>query len=248
MSALVRAEARKVLTTRSSLVISGVVVIYPVLAILPAVLAAEEPTVDTGTLLEILRGGAAVLVLGALLLGILHAAGEYRHGTIVPSLLVAPRRERLLAAKLGLQAVMGMTLGFVVSAVGLVTGASYLTSRGVSVDVLSGDVLLSVAGVVIVATLYATIGGAVGALVRNQTAAVAGMLTWVFAVENAIPIVLTSPGLKRWLPGGAAERLLHLADPLAGTGRPWTALAMLAGVTAVLAGAAVVATKAADIH
>ena len=248
MTALLRAEIRKTLTTRSAIVLAAAVVVYPALSLLPVVTAREAPAVDGGTLFQILRGGAAVLVLAVLLLGILAAAGEYRHGTIVPNLLVAPRRGRFLRTKVGAQAAVGATLALAVSAVGLTVGGSYVAGRDVPVDVLSADVLASVAGVVLVATLYAAIGTAVGALVKNQTAAVAGALLWVFVVENVLPVVLRNPGLKRWLPGGASDRLLHLADAAPGSGSAWTAFAMLAGVTAVLTGAAAVATRTADIH
>ncbi len=248
MSELLRAEARKVLSTRSTLVVAGFVILYPALSLLPAVFAADPPEVDHATILQVLRGGADVLTLAAVLLGILAVAGEYRHGTIVPSLLASPRRERFLAAKLGAQAALGLVLAVAVSAVGLVAGAAYLGTRDVSVDVLSGDVLLTVAAATLVVTLYAAIGAAVGAVVKNQTAAVAGALIWVFAIENAIPVVVRDPGLKRWLPGGLADRLLHVADPVPGTGSAWLALVMFAGVAVVLTGAALVATKTADVN
>lgn len=102
--------------------------------------------------------------------------------------------------------------------------------------------------VTLVATLYAVIGAAVGALVKNQTAAVAAALIWVFAVENAIPLFLHTPGLKHWLPGGLSDRLLQVADPLPGTWSVWPALAIFTGIGVVLAGAALLATKTADIH
>lgn len=248
MNALLRAEARKVLTSRSTLVVAGFVILYPALSVFPAVLAAQEPAVDGSTILQVLRGGADVLILAALLLGILAVAGEHRHGTIVPSLLVSPRRGRFLAAKLGSQAALAVVLALAVSTVGLVAGTAYLATRDVSVDLLSSDVLLTVAAATLVVTLYAVIGAALGALVRNQTAAVAGALIWVFAVENAIPLVLGKPGLKRWLPGGLSDRLLQVAEPVGGMGSAWLALVMFAGVAAVLGSAALVATKTADVH
>ena len=248
MSALLRAEARKILSTRSTLVVAGFVILYPALSLLPAVLADQQPVVDDSTILDILRGGAGVLTLAALMLGIVAVAGEHRHGTIVPTLLASPRRGRFLAAKLGSQAGLGVVLALAVSAVGLVVGTAYLATRDVSVDLLSSDVLLTVVATTMVVTLYAVIGTAVGALVRNQTAAVAGALIWVLAVENAIPLVLRNPGLKRWLPGGLSDRLLQVADPAAGTGSAWLALAMFAGVAVVLSGAALAATKTADVH
>ena len=248
MTPLLRAEIHKTLTTRSALLLAGAVVAYPALSLLPAVTAAEAPAVDRGTLLQVVRGGADVLAVAVLLLGILAAAGEYRHGTIGPYLLATPQRARLLRAKLGSQAMIGATLGLGVGVVGLVAGGAYLASRDVAVDVLSADVLATVLGVTLVATIYAAIGAAVGALVRNQTAAVAGALVWVLAIENVVPLVLHVPGLKRWLPGGASDRLLHLADSPAGSGNPWTALVLLALLAAGLAAAAVAATRTADIH
>lgn len=248
MNALLRAEARKVLTTRSTLVVAGFVILYPALSVLPAVLAAQEPAVDGATILQVLRGGADVLTLAALLLGILAVAGEHRHGTIVPSLLVSPRRGRFLAAKLGSQAALAVVLALAVCTVGLIAGTAYLSTRDVSVDLLSSDVVLTVSAATLVVTLYAVIGAAVGALVKNQTAAVAGTLIWVFAVENAIPLVLGNPGLKRWLPGGLSDRVLQVAEPVGGMGSAWLALVMFAGVAAVLGSAALVATKTADVH
>lgn len=248
MNALLRAEARKVVTTRPTLAVAGLVIVYPALSLLPAVLAAQEPAVDEGTILDVLRGGAGVLTLAALMLGILAVAGEYRHGTIVPTLLSSPRRGRFVAAKLGSQAGLGVVLALAVSAVGLMVGTTYLATRDVSVDLLSSDVLLTVCAVALVVMLHGVVGAAVGAVVRNQTAAVAGALIWVFAVENAIPLVLRNPGLKRWLPGGLSDRLLHVADPVAGMGNAWPALGMFAGVAAMLAGAAYVATKTADVQ
>ena len=248
MNALLRAEARKILTTRSSLLIAGFAVLYPALSVLPAVLAPGDPAVDEGTILQVLRGGADVLTLAALLLGILAVAGEYRHGTIVPSLLVSPRRGRFLAAKLGAQAAEAVVLAVAVCGVGLITGTAYLATRGVSVDVLSSDVVLTASAATLVVVLYAVIGGALGGLVKNQTAAVAGALVWVLAVENAIPLVLHNPGLKRWLPGGLSERLLQVADPGAGMGSVSLDLVMFVGLAVVLAGAALAATRTADVQ
>jgi ABC-2 type transport system permease protein len=248
MTALLRAEGRKILATRSTLVEAAFVVVYPALAILPSVFAPKPPEVDGDTILQLLRGGAGVLTLAALLLGILAVTSEYRHGTVVPSLLVAPRRGRFLASKLGSQMGMAAVLGLAVSAVGLAIGTTYLATRDVAVDILSGDVVVTVAAVVLVVSLYAAAGVGVGALVKNQTAAVTGALVWVFVVENAIPILLRNPGLKRWLPEGMSDRLLHLADPAAGAANAWLALVMFAGLAVVLAGAAVVATKTSDVH
>jgi ABC-2 type transport system permease protein len=44
----------------------------------------------------------------------------------------------------------------------------------------------------------------VGALVRNQVAALVGTLVWVLLVEGLLLSLLNAPGLGRWLPSAAA--------------------------------------------
>ena len=247
MTALLRAEARKTLTTRSAVGIAALAAVYPALALLPALLAAEPPAVEGADLLDLLRGGSDVLAIAALLLGILAAAGEHRHGTIVPTLLVAPRRARLVAAKLGFQAALAVAMAAAAAVVALIAGGAYLSSRGVSFDGVAGDAALTAAAVLAATALYATIGAALGAVIRNQTAAVTGALLWVFVAENALPLVLRNPGLDRWMPGGAADRLVAVANGAGGTGDALAGLALLAAAAAVLAVAAGIAFKSTDI-
>ena len=244
MNALVRAEVRKLAATRSSLLMVAAAAVYPVLTIVAVTLMPEDPTLDSSTLLEVVRGTADVVTLVVLGLGLLAMAGEHRHGTIVPTLLVSPRRGRVVAAKLAALAMVGAAVSVGVSAVAVAAGSLYLRSEGVSVDVVSGDVLVTVAGAAVVAALYAALGTAVGAVVRNQTAAVAGALVWVLTVENVLPVVLRNPDLKRWLPGGAADRLLQMADG----GAAWGALGLLVAVAGALALAALAVTRTADVH
>ena len=67
------------------------------------------------------------------------------------------------------------------------------------------------AGFVVMAA-YGVIGVAVGALVRNQIAAVVGVLVWMNVVEQ---IVINSfPVVGRWMPEGAAYALLRLGPTI----------------------------------
>ncbi|HET9443970.1 MAG TPA: ABC transporter permease subunit [Acidimicrobiales bacterium] len=249
MTALVLAEARKLRRTRSLLALPLLAVAYPLVTLAAAAFApeGERATLDAGLLLGALRGVADVARFAALMVGILAVAGEFRHGTIVPALLATPRRARLVAAKLVSQAGTGLVVALAASAVCLATAGPWLAGQGVDVDPLSGDVALVVLGATVGVVCYAAIGAALGWLVRNQTAAIAGALVWLLAVEEVIPIVLRRPGLRRWLPGGAATSLLRLGEPAVGAGRAWAALALLLAVTAALAAAAFVAVARADV-
>lgn len=143
-------------------------------------------------------GGAERAYAGTLVLGVLGGAGEYRHRTIAATLLAVPRRGRAVAA--GLAAYLIAGLGYAVVIVGA-TAAVVLAVRG-----LSATAPALLLGAVLTATLYAPIGLAVGALVRDQAAAVAGALVY---------IGWTAPYAGRW-PGPAV--LLGCAVVLAAVG------------------------------
>ena len=51
---------------------------------------------------------------------------------------------------------------------------------------------------------YGPIGVGVGALIRNQIAAVVAALAWTFIVEQLL--VALFPDIGKWTPGGAATR------------------------------------------
>ena len=70
------------------------------------------------------------------------------------------------------------------------------------------EVLLGVALVPAAAT--ARSASRVGALVRNQIAAVVAALAWTFIVEQLLVALL--PEVGRWTPGGAASAVLQLGD------------------------------------
>ena len=71
----------------------------------------------------------------------------------------------------------------------------------------SGELVAVLAAGVAVMALYGPIGVAIGALVRNQIAAVAGALVWLLAVEGFLVTLL--PAIGRWMPGGATAGLLQ---------------------------------------
>ncbi len=70
---------------------------------------------------------------------------------------------------------------------------------------------------------------------RNQIAAIAGALTWLFIIEGVLAVML--PDLARWTPGGATGAALQIGNWL-GTDNmlnPWLAGLVLIGWTTLLA-------------
>jgi hypothetical protein len=159
--------------------------------------------------LPVFEVGTRVGMLFAALAGALTITAEFRYGTIRPTFLVTPRRSPVVAAKLVVSAIVGLAFGL--AAVGLMTGAASwaLSARGITVQLTSGDYARLIAGGTAAAALWATIGLALGALVRNQVATLIGLCAWVLLVEHLLP-----SEIARYTPGAAG---LALALRAAGT-------------------------------
>jgi ABC-2 type transport system permease protein len=124
----------------------------------------------------------------ALLLGILAATNEFRHGTITPSLLVVPNRVKLMLSKLAAALIVGFVLGLVTTGLIIVLVAIFGSAR----DFTTGeDKLALLIGGSLASALFAGLGVGLGALVRNQVGAVVGTLVYVFVLEPALGGVLS---------------------------------------------------------
>jgi ABC-2 type transport system permease protein len=69
------------------------------------------------------------------------------------------------------------------------------------------DLFPIIAGGILATTLYAIFGISVGALIRNQVAAIVGALVWIFVGEALLIQLLPQAG--KWLPGGAVMSMMH---------------------------------------
>ena len=133
-----------------------------------------------------------------LVLGIMAVAGEYRDGTIIDTFLSTPRRSRVLAAKLVAYTGLGLVYGILSATTALIVAALWFASKGVAFDPAAAPVWQTLVGVALWMPLYAAIGVALGALVRNLGTAIAISLAWIALVEGIAMNLLG--GLGRWLP------------------------------------------------
>ncbi len=205
MTDLVAAEWLKLRTTR---LLHGMV--PAAVALSSAAVAGEVLAADGTSRLESTNGVRHVLAVtgtGAivmLLVGIIVSAGEYRHGSAADTFLTTPRRHRVVVAKLAVGAAMGLAVGVAISSacVGL-AGLMYHV-EGATFPFGDTEVWLTLAGALVYTTLFAVIGVAVGALVRNQVLAVALTLAWFGVIEHTL--VNLAPDIGRWLPVAAGHR------------------------------------------
>jgi hypothetical protein len=237
MTALIRGELIKTATTRT---LFGYAALGVALMVANVVIVTQFS--DELDNVSDKREAIAGLPILLLLLGIVGAAGEYRHGTAAPAALVAGRdRGQLLLARAGAYAVTGIGLAALMAAVSLALGLPLLASepgRGLG----SGDVAAVAGGSLVAAALSAIMGVTVGALVRNQVAAVIGTLILIFVVTPLLNVV--NETAVEFTPFGAAAVL---------AGEPneklsWGGAALMLGAwTAPLLMAALAAERRRDV-
>ena len=211
MTALVRAELLKLRTTRT---IYGYLLLLVALSALRAVAQATTAHIfdleDPGYQRDLLSQSVAA-PLTALLLGILSVTVEWRHGTITRTLLVSPRRSRVLAAKEANAFLLGIALAVIGLAVTISVAAPILSRDG-SPFVVDGPFLVRIGDIVLASALWGALGVGVGALIQHQAGALVGTILWIVVVES-----LADP-LLQWVgvPGIADVLPRHALDALAG--------------------------------
>jgi ABC-2 type transport system permease protein len=174
MTALVRGELIKTLTTRTVFAYAALGVALAIANVLIVTLSEDLRTAADK------QGAIAGLPMLFILFGLVGAAGEYRHRTAAPAALaVGGRRGRLLLARAGAYALAGLVLGTLAVAVTLALGLPLL-SREPGPSLGAGTIGGVAAGSVIGAALCAIMGVAAGALVRSQVGGVVGALILMF--------------------------------------------------------------------
>jgi hypothetical protein len=205
MSSLVRAEVLKLRTTRTALGFLTATVVLS-LALLTLQLAFSDfPTQDD---VRSVLSGASVLAALLLVFGIVGTTGEYRHGTITGSLLVAPVRSRLVASKLIAYAASGLLLGAAAMVVTFVVGIPWLDAKEGAASLGKSDLVKLFAGGIFVAGVYGAIGVGVGTIVRGQAPAVITALVYLFVLEPTI-LAISEP-IAAFTVSGASSGVLGL--------------------------------------
>jgi ABC-2 type transport system permease protein len=237
MSALVRGELIKTVTTRTLLGYAALGVALAIANVLIMTLSKDLVTVTDKQ--EAIAGLPMLLIL----FGLVGAAGEYRHRTAAPAALAAGgSRGRLLLARAGAYAMTGLALGALTTAASLALGLPLLRAEG-GPGLGSGEITAVAAGSIGGAALCAIMGVAAGALVRNQVAGVVGALILMFVATPLL--VIASDTAAELSPFGAAVVLA--GDPNAMTLSWGGAALVLAAWTVPLLIAAIVVERRRDL-
>jgi len=209
VKAQLRSELFKQRSTRTGLALFGAMFSLVLLAVLLHGFGLAAENVDnTSEQLMVFGRGEFLGALFAALLGAMSITGEIRHGTIRPTFLVTPSRGRVVAAKVSVSGLIGAGFGLAAGALAAGVGTAALRLRGIEVRLDSGDYALLIAGGAIAGALWAAIGVGVGALVRNQVAAMVGICAWLLFVEGLlVGDVADVAEVGRFAPGAAGEAI-----------------------------------------
>jgi ABC-type transport system involved in multi-copper enzyme maturation permease subunit len=228
-----KAELLKIRSTRTTLgLLIGLIGLSLLFIILTCTLSPASQVVTEQDQVGLLSFGSIAGVFSALA-GIMLFTSEYRFGTIRPTFLFNPSRNRLFMSKMLAGALAGLVFGVIGEVLTFVLGIIILKARGFPIVLSGGNITILILGSVIGTALWGIIGVGLGAVIPNQVGAVIALLAWGFVVENLVFGLLPSVG--RFLPAHAQNSMMgfsgqHYLSDIEGTIVliAWTAL--LAGV------------------
>lgn len=180
------------------------------------------------------------LVVFAAVIGLVAAAGEFRHRTITTTYLVNSSRGAVLVAKLLMAAALGALYGLVLSVSGSVVGLLAQQAKPGF-----GDLLVPILIGTLVFALWGVIGAGVGLAVGNQVGALLIVLIYLLVAEGIATLAMRNADseavntIPSYLPGNAGDvavvsepgrRLIELLPPQAQVD-PDDVVGLLGGVT-----------------
>lgn len=243
-----RSELFKLRTTRTSRVLLASMTALIVLVVCLHVFTLKAANLSQAVNQPHVFGwGSTIGALFGALFGAIAITGEFRHGTIRPTLLANPNRVRTVIAKAGAAALAGVIVGLLAAGLVAAIGAAGFAIRGISITINAGDITQLILGGAAAAALWAVIGTGVGTLLRGQVSAVAGLCVWLLLIEN----ILTGnvPSAAKYAPGASAGALAGMV-PDGGAAKllaPVLGALLLLGYAAVASAAGLVAVERRDI-
>ena len=234
MIRLVEAEFLKLRTTRTFWGLAGAALALVLLIVVLTV--AIEDSFGAEHDVRSLLATTGLCGLLTLVLGVVVGAGEYRHGTIASTLLVTPNRLRAVGAQVVACGLAGFVIGLGIAAITAVIALPWLSAKDAAMPE-GGELLRVFFGGALYAGLAASLGAGLGALLRNQVAAIVIVLVQLFVVD---------PTLVALIDGAAEFTLTGLGIAMSGAddgndvlpfgvaALVWAGYAVLAGVLAAL--------------
>jgi ABC-2 type transport system permease protein len=202
--AQLRSELRKMATTRTNVGLFLGMIALILFGVIAGAFGGEADLSQAINQRELVGNGSFAAVFAAMI-GVMAMTSEFRHGTIRATFVFTPPRGRVVSAKVLASLIVGIVFGALGAGIALGTGTAMIRARSYGVLLDSGDVRRLLVGGIVMSALWAALGVGLGALVRNQVAAIVGLFAWVFVVE--ILVFQYLPELGRYAPGAAGTAM-----------------------------------------
>lgn len=198
----------------------------------------------------------------ALIIGVLCIGQEYRHQTVTSTFLAGPRRARVIGAKVAGLVVIGAASGLVHVGGALLGGGLILATADLPVFPEPGQILKTLALMLLVLALWALMGLGIGVLIPNQIAALSVAIAVAWIVEPLSGFALTfvdwGSDIARFFPSQVTASTLDVftgtdqavTQALGGAENPlawWSAALVLLAYAVVMALIGLVLTRRRDI-
>ncbi|MEY4348589.1 MAG: hypothetical protein RIS43_1008 [Actinomycetota bacterium] len=223
MIGLIKSEFRKLTSTRMTWVLAIVTVAMGALYVsLYALLAGydsgegQAPLPDLTHEISVRMTYTAVSMgyITILVFGIIGFTSEYRHRTATLTYLATPQRWKVMVAKFFTTGVFSAVIAVINLVINLPL-ATWIVGTKPHWEMPADDVKSVAVATVVAFALYGVLGIAVGALIKNQVAAIVSALTWVMLIERLFTFLL--PDIGKWMPAGAADAMLQARSLNGGT-------------------------------
>jgi ABC-2 type transport system permease protein len=235
VTALLRSEMRKLRTTQvwfwlliGSLAWTALFVVVTFLT--DGVEGNPSPRLFTAEGQRNLFASASAAGVFACVLGIIGITAEYRHLTVTPSYLATPKRWHVIAAKLLTYLLVGLAYAVACVVLVIAMAVPWLRAKDIDVSLTANRIPLVLLAALAVMAIYGIFGVGVGALIRNQIAAVVITLVYLFAIEALIAsLPWVRDHLFKYFPGGAAQAVTQVTSGNNTFLAPWQGGLLLAG-------------------
>ena len=206
---LVRAELRKLTTTKMPWAFVAVLVVISALTATAVAIGTDmdgsKAFVSTAADQRSLMAFAANAMMGAGLFGAIAVAREYGHSTVIPTFLASPRRHRAVLAQLLAIAIVGGALSLVGAAFTVAAVALSLPTTEYGFLVPVTGVLRILGASVFAGSCGAVLGAGIGAVVRNTGGAVTGAVVALIILPPLL--VQLANDAASWIPASLASVL-----------------------------------------
>ena len=226
MTGVLRAELRKILTTRLWwIMLICIFVLGGGYAALPATIAVLEaraagtgsPFDDPGIVRSIYNGGNSLSRILALVMGIASMGSEYRHHTLASTYLATPRRLKVLFGKAASLLIFGLLYGLTSVGAGVLVSVPFVAVNGGSFFLDRPDTWRSLALGVCSIALWTMIGMGIGTLIKNMLVAMLVGISFAYLIEPVLSVIFF---LNEWdlplnlTPSGATNAMLGVTSPV----------------------------------